>query len=74
LPQLESDRELREAAARLHADFLLVCTFDTKLSDTNTSPLRSMLTLGFARTKKISANSTALALLLDTHTGYIYSS
>lgn len=74
LPEkLEGDRELREAAARLHADLLLIYTFDTAFYDTDASKPLSVITLGLSPTRKITATTTASALLLDTRTGYIYS-
>jgi hypothetical protein len=74
LPQrLESDRELREAAARLQADLLLIYTFDTAFFDTDLAKPLTVLTLGLSPTKKIYVTTTASALLLDTRTGYVYS-
>lgn len=74
LPEkLESDRELREAAARLHADLVLVYTFDTAFFDTDAAKPLSVITLGLSPTRKIVATTTVSALLMDTRTGYIYS-
>lgn len=71
--QLETDRELRDAAARLQADLVLLYTFDTSFFDSNASRPLSVLTLGFAPTKRVYVTTTASALLLDTRTGYVYS-
>ncbi len=74
LPQsLNSDRELREAAARLQADLLLLYTFDTSFYDRDLSKPLTILTLGLSPTRKIHISTTASALLLDMRTGYVYS-
>jgi hypothetical protein len=71
--KLEGDRELREAAARLQADLLLLYTFDTAFFDTDLAKPLTVLTLGLSPTRKIFVTTTASALLLDTRTGYVYS-
>ena len=71
-PKLESDLELREAAARLQADLLLLYTFDTSFFDTDLAKPLTVLTLGLSPTKKVYVTTTASALLLDTRTGYVY--
>ncbi|MEM6334901.1 MAG: hypothetical protein AAF823_16335 [Planctomycetota bacterium] len=70
--ELEDDAALREAAARLHADLLLVYTFDTEvyLGDTD-SPV-DVVTLGFIPSRTARVASTASSLLLDTRNGYLY--
>ncbi len=73
LPQnLQSDRELREAAARLKADMLLLYTFDTSFHNNDESTALNVITLGFSPTRKVSVHVMASALLLDTRTGFIY--
>ncbi len=69
---LESDKDLREAAARLKADMLFLYTFDTTLRDNDHSVTLSVLTLGVAPTHKVSVCCTASGLLIDTRTGFIY--
>ncbi|MFA6960307.1 MAG: hypothetical protein WC205_06130 [Opitutaceae bacterium] len=71
--KLESDRELREAAARLHTDLVFVYTFDTAFFDTDASTPLTVVTLGLSPTRKVSAVTTVSGLLLDTRTGYVYS-
>lgn len=71
--QLDSDKELREAAARLQGDLLLIYTFDTTFFDTDAARPITLLTLGLAPTKTIYVTTTASALLMDTRTGYVYS-
>jgi hypothetical protein len=70
--ELNSDRELREAAAKLKADLLVLYTFDTSFHESNRSVPLTTVTLGLTTTKKISVRVTATALVLDTRTGFIY--
>ena len=71
--ELHSDLELRDAAARLHADLVLVYTFDTAFFETDQSRPLTVVTLGLSPTRKVEVSTTISALLLDTRTGYIYS-
>lgn len=73
LPErLQSDRELRTAAAALHADMILIYTIETDFhSEDQATPL-SVVTLGLSPTVKVYVNTTVSALLMDTRTGYIY--
>jgi hypothetical protein len=69
---LQSDVPLREAAAKLHADMLLIYTFDTTfLEDQKAAPV-SVITLGLSPTKTVDVKTTVSAALLDTRNGYIY--
>ena len=71
-PNLQSDLELRAASLQLHADLLLVYTFDTSFyTDTYVQPL-TVISLGIFPNKNAHVTTTASALLLDTRTGYIY--
>ena len=72
-PDLQSDQEIREAAARLQADLVMLYTFDTVFFDVDKTTTLSAVTLGFSPTRKITATTTVSALLLDTRTGYVYS-
>lgn len=67
-----SDVELREAAAKLHADAVLVYTVDTEFHDNDVIPPLTTISLGLAPNKKYKITSTASAILMDTKTGYIY--
>jgi len=69
---LQSDKELREAAARLKADMLLIYTFDTSFHDNDKSVALATITLGLSPTRKVFVHVTASALLMDTRTGFIY--
>lgn len=70
--ELRSDIDLRAAAGALHADMLLVYTFDTTFrTDDFASPL-TLVTLGLFPSKTAQVSTTASAALIDTRTGYIY--
>lgn len=69
---LASDKELRQAAASLHADLLFVYTYDTTFrTDDFASPL-TLVTLGLFPSKSARVCTTASAVLLDTRNGYVY--
>ncbi len=69
---LNSDMELRQAAASLHADFLLIYTFDTTFTvDDKASPL-TVFTLGLSPNQQARVLTTASAVVMDTRNGYIY--
>jgi hypothetical protein len=73
LPQdLSSDRELRRAAADLHADVLLVYTLDTNFYDEDLAAPLTLITLGASPNRHISVVTTASAVLMDTRNGYVY--
>ena len=69
---LSSDLEVREAAAKLHADGILVYTIATEFRDNNVIPPLTTLSLGLAPNKHYQITSSASAILMDTKTGYIY--
>ncbi len=70
---LESDRDLRQAAARLGADLLLIYSFDTtfRVKDHEIGPL-GVITLGTLPNHEARVTSTCSAALLDVRTGFIY--
>jgi len=71
-PKLNSDLELRQAAAALHADMLLVYTIDTSFHvEDHMAPL-TILTLGLSPNMTAQVVSTASAVLMDTRNGYLY--
>ena len=71
--QLDSVEALREAAARLRADMLLLYTFDTnfQVGDRRFRPLNTVA-LGFLNNKKITVSTTASAVIYDVRTEFIY--
>ena len=71
-PVLTSDEQLREAAARLKADMVLLYTFDTSFHDNDASTALNVITLGLSPTRKVFVHVAASALLIDTRTGYIH--
>ena len=70
--RLESDKELRQAASRLHADIVLIYTFDTAFYERNASTPLSLVSLGLSPTVKVRVVSTVSAIVLDSRTGYLY--
>lgn len=64
---------LREGAATLHADILLVYTIDTNfdVNQVAIGPL-GVITLGMIPNRSAAVRSTASAALLDVRTGYCY--
>lgn len=73
LPQeLQSDLELRQAAAALHADMLLVYTLDTTFQVQDVAGPLTVLTLGLSPNQFAHVLCTASAVLLDTRNGYVY--
>lgn len=74
LPEkLQSDLELREAAARLKADMVLLYTFNTSFHDNDASVALNIVTLGLIPTRQVFVRVAVSALLIDTRTGFIYS-
>jgi hypothetical protein len=70
--QLNSEKDLRTAAAQLQADMLLVYTFDTTFHDRDVAKPLSIVTLGLSPTQATRVVTTASAVLLDTRNGYVY--
>lgn len=69
---LQDQRDLRHAAALLHADMLLVYTLDTKFMNQDMAGVLTVFTLGASPNQHISVVTTASAVLVDTRNGYIY--
>jgi hypothetical protein len=69
---LNSDYELRAAAARMHADILVLYTIDTVFHETDRTTPVTVVTLGATNNKRLRIMSTASAALLDTRSGYVY--
>ncbi|NOX59220.1 MAG: hypothetical protein GXP29_10230 [Planctomycetes bacterium] len=72
--ELESDRQLRQAAASLHADMLMLYTFDTDFFIGDAMRPLTVFTLGLSPNKKVKVTTTASAILMDVRTGYVYGS
>jgi hypothetical protein len=71
-PQLRTEQDLREAAARLKADMVLIYTFDTTFHENDAALPLSVVTLGLSPTRRITVHVTASALVVDTRTGFVY--
>lgn len=71
-PNIDTIKDLRNAAAELQADMLLLYTFDTQFLDDKSLPLIGTITLGLFPNHLQSVATTASAALVDTRTGYIY--
>ena len=70
--ELKSDVELRQAAATLRADVLLVYTLDTTFRVQDKLAPLSVITLGLSPNQQAQVVCTASAVLMDTRNGYIY--
>src|SRR6185369_2340312 len=66
---LESDRELRQAAAKLQADILLIYTIDTEFKTEDKAAPISVVTLGLSPNQQVRVTTTASAVLMDTRNG-----
>jgi hypothetical protein len=69
---LSSDVDLREAAAKLQADAILIYTVATEFSDHEVIAPLTTLSLGLFPNQRYKIHSTASAILMDTKTGYLY--
>lgn len=70
--EMHSDLELREAAAALHADMVLIYTLDTSFRVQDVAAPLSVITLGLSPNQVAHVTCTASAVLLDTRNGYVY--
>lgn len=70
--RIDTDTDLRAAAAAVQADVVLVYTFDTQFgSESKVAPL-GVITLGLFPEVEARVTSTASAAFLDTRTGFVY--
>lgn len=70
--RITANLRLREAAAKLHADALLILANESQLTDGRIIAPLTELSLGLLPNKRYELISTALAALVDTRTGYVY--
>lgn len=63
---------LREAAARLHADAVLLISVETNATDGEMFAPLTTATLGLFPNNRYEIVATGLAALIDTRTGYVY--
>jgi len=71
--KLTSAKNLRQGAATLKADLLLVYSLDTtfRIENTDVGPL-ALISLGFLPTKNARVTATASAAMFDVRTGFVY--
>lgn len=71
--KLTSAKDLRQAAATLKTDLLLVYSLDTgfNIENTDVGPL-ALISLGFLPTKNARVTATASAAMFDVRTGFVY--
>jgi hypothetical protein len=69
---IESESDLRNAAAELQCELVAVYTFDTSFSSDTTIPYLGVISLGLLPNEVSSVTATASAALLDTRTGFVY--
>jgi hypothetical protein len=72
-PDLRSTRELRQAAAQLRGDIVLLYTIDTQFHTQHKliAPLK-LVTLGVFASEKSRIVTTCAAALIDVRTGFVY--
>ncbi len=67
-----ADLRLREAAARLHADAVLIMSIETNATDGQIFSPLTVATLGLFPNNRYEIIATGLLALVDTRTGYVY--
>ncbi|HSH96554.1 MAG TPA: hypothetical protein VK968_20565, partial [Roseimicrobium sp.] len=67
-----TEEDLRQLGARVHADMVLVYTFDTQFYVKDYATPVTIVSLGLSPNKAAKVTTTASALLIDTRSGYIY--
>ena len=68
----QSADALRKAASSLKAEMLYVYTLDTQFDETDWSSALSLYSLGLSPTVTVEVMTTAMGVLIDTRTGYVY--
>lgn len=73
LPQsVNSQEDLREAAAKLQADAILIYTVNTQFKNDDVLPPLTIVSLSLLSINRYEISSTASGILMDTRTGYVY--
>ncbi len=67
-----SANDLRNAALSLKADMLFVFTLDTQQTQSDWSSPLSLYSLGLSPSVKVEVTTSAMGMLIDTQTGYVY--
>jgi hypothetical protein len=71
---LTNEQALRTAAVNDHCNLLMIYRFDDSYDDRDTVGWKTIVTAGIAPTKRLIVTSTASAVLVDSHTGFLYGS
>ena len=71
-PQLDDHKQLRDAAAMMQADMLLIYTLDTTFYVRDMATPLTVVSLGLSPNREARVVTTASAVLMDTRNGYIY--
>jgi hypothetical protein len=73
LPAVLKDEDtLRESAARLKADVLVLYTFDTKFYVKDFAKVATVFSLGLSPNRRAYVTTTASAVIIDVRSGFIY--
>jgi hypothetical protein len=70
--RIDNERDLRAAAAVVHADLALLYTISSSWDTETTIPLVDLVTIGVFPNQQARVTSTAAAALVDVRTGYVY--
>lgn len=70
--EIRNEEDLRNAAAQVQADILLIYTFDTEFWTETTVPHLGTITLGLFPNERAKVTSTASSAFIDVRTGFIY--
>lgn len=69
---MKDEDTLRESAARVKADVLVLYTFDTKFYVKDFAKVATVFTIGLSPNKRAYVTTTASAILIDVRSGYVY--
>ncbi len=69
---LQNERQLRGAAASLHADVMLLYTYDSRIETDEVIPYAGLFTLGLFPDRSAKAVVTASAIIVDVRSAYVY--
>ena len=70
--EIRKEEDLRNAAAQVQADILLVYTLDTQFWTETTVPYLGKITLGLFPNEEAKVTTTVSSAFMDVRTGYIY--
>lgn len=70
--EIRKEEDLRNAAAQVQADILLIYTLDTQFWTETTVPYLGKITLGLFPNEEAKVTTTVSSAFIDVRTGYIY--